>query len=58
MGNVIQEVSTSNVAREASLQAGVPENVPATTIARLVFLQVNVFLWVPTQSRLGMLIWC
>ena len=34
MGNVIQEVSTSNVAREASLQAGVPKDVPATTIAQ------------------------
>lgn len=34
MGNVIQEVSTSNVAREASLQAGVPKHVPATTIAQ------------------------
>ena len=34
IGNVIQEVSTSNVAREAALQAGIPNNVPATTIAQ------------------------
>ena len=34
MGNVIQEVSTSNVAREASLQAGIPNHVPATTVAQ------------------------
>lgn len=34
MGNVIQEVTTNNVAREASLQAGVPKNVPATTISQ------------------------
>lgn len=34
MGNVIQEVTTSNVAREAALQAGIPKHVPATTIAQ------------------------
>lgn len=34
IGNVIQEASTSNVAREAALQAGIPNNVPATTIAQ------------------------
>lgn len=32
MGTVIQEVNTSNVAREASLAAGIPESVPAFTI--------------------------
>jgi len=31
MGTVIQEVNTSNVAREASLAAGIPESVPAFT---------------------------
>ena len=34
MGNVIQEVTTSNVSREAALQAGIPKHVPATTIAQ------------------------
>ncbi len=33
MGNVIQEVRTSNVARESALGAGVPNTVPAFTIA-------------------------
>ncbi len=31
MGTVIQEVNTSNIAREASLAAGIPESVPAYT---------------------------
>ena len=34
IGNVIQEVKTSNVAREAALQVGIPKNVHATTIAQ------------------------
>tara|TARA_R110002124_G_scaffold287000_2_gene469621 strand:+ start:1269 stop:2564 length:1296 start_codon:yes stop_codon:yes gene_type:complete len=33
MGNVIQEVKTSNVARESALGAGIPNTVPAFTIA-------------------------
>lgn len=33
MGSVIQDVSTSNVARESALGAGVPNTVPAYTIA-------------------------
>lgn len=33
MGNVIQEVRTSNVARESALGAGIPNTVPAFTIA-------------------------
>jgi acetyl-CoA acyltransferase len=32
VGTVIQEVRTSNVAREASLGAGFPENIPAHTV--------------------------
>lgn len=32
-GNVIQEVNTSNVAREAALGAGIPNTVPAHTIS-------------------------
>lgn len=32
MGTVIQEVKTSNVARESSLGAGIPEKVPAHTV--------------------------
>jgi len=32
MGTVIQEVKTSNVAREAALAAGVPLSVPASTV--------------------------
>jgi acetyl-CoA acyltransferase len=31
-GNVIQEVKTSNVAREAALGAGIPRNIPAHTV--------------------------
>ncbi|VVU95199.1 Thiolase, N-terminal domain [seawater metagenome] len=34
VGNVIQEVSTSNVAREAALACNIPKNVPASTIAQ------------------------
>lgn len=33
MGNVIQEVRTSNIARESALGAGIPDTVPAFTIA-------------------------
>ena len=32
MGTVIQEVKTSNVARESALAAGIPLSVPATTV--------------------------
>lgn len=32
MGNVIQDVNTSNVAREAALGAGIPDTVPAHTV--------------------------
>jgi acetyl-CoA acyltransferase len=32
MGNVVQDVNTSNVAREAALAAGIPNTVPAFTI--------------------------
>lgn len=32
MGTVIQEVKTSNVAREAALQAGIPLDVPGNWI--------------------------
>lgn len=34
MGTVIQEVKTSNIAREAALGAGFPENVPAHTVTQ------------------------
>lgn len=34
MGNVIQEVRTSNVARESALGAGIPNTVPAFTVAQ------------------------
>ena len=34
IGNVIQEVKTSNVAREAALACGIPNNIPASTIAQ------------------------
>ncbi len=33
IGNVIQEVRTSNVARESALGAGIPDSVPAFTVA-------------------------
>lgn len=33
MGNVIQDVNTSNVARESALSAGIPDTVPAFTTA-------------------------
>ncbi|REL38493.1 acetyl-CoA C-acyltransferase [Rhodohalobacter sp. SW132] len=32
-GNVIQDINTSNVARESSLAAGLPESIPATTVS-------------------------
>lgn len=32
-GNVIQDINTSNVARESSLAAGLPEQIPAITIS-------------------------
>jgi len=32
-GNVIQDINTSNVARESSLAAGLPDDIPATTIS-------------------------
>ena len=34
VGNVIQEVSTSNVAREASLACNISDKIPATTISQ------------------------
>jgi len=34
MGNVIQEVNTSNVARESALGAGIPNSVPAHTVTQ------------------------
>lgn len=34
IGNVIQEVRTSNVAREAALGCGIPNSIPASTIAQ------------------------
>ena len=33
-GNVIQEVKTSNIAREAAVNAGLPYNIPAHTVAQ------------------------
>jgi acetyl-CoA acyltransferase len=33
MGNVIQDVTTSNIAREAAMGAGIPFSVPANTLA-------------------------
>jgi acetyl-CoA acyltransferase len=32
MGTVIQEVKTANIAREASLSAGIPDKIPAHTV--------------------------
>lgn len=32
-GNVIQDINTSNVARECSLAAGLPDTIPATTVS-------------------------
>lgn len=32
-GNVIQDINTSNVARESSLAAGLPDHIPASTIS-------------------------
>lgn len=32
-GNVVQDINTSNVAREASLAAGLPDTIPATTVS-------------------------
>jgi len=33
-GTVIQEVKTSNIAREAALAAGLPDNIPAHTVTQ------------------------
>ncbi|MCC5913386.1 MAG: acetyl-CoA C-acyltransferase [Balneolaceae bacterium] len=32
-GNVIQDINTSNIAREASMAAGLPDHIPATTLS-------------------------
>jgi acetyl-CoA acyltransferase len=32
-GNVIQDINTSNVAREISIAAGIPDSIPATTVS-------------------------
>jgi acetyl-CoA acetyltransferase family protein len=32
-GNVIQDINTSNIAREASMAAGLPDTIPATTLS-------------------------
>jgi len=32
-GNVIQDINTSNIARESSMAAGLPDNIPATTLS-------------------------
>ncbi|WP_234567581.1 thiolase family protein [Rhodohalobacter sp. 614A] len=32
-GNVIQDINTSNVARESSMAAGLPDSIPATTLS-------------------------
>lgn len=32
-GNVVQDINTSNVAREASLAAGLPDDIPAATVS-------------------------
>ena len=34
VGNVIQEVSTANVAKEAALGAGIPNSVPCHTVTQ------------------------
>lgn len=41
MGTVIQEVLTSNIAREAAMEAGVPDSVPAHTVT-LACISANV----------------
>jgi len=43
-GNVIQEVRTSNIAREAAINAGLPVTVGAHTIAQVISKRVNLFM--------------
>ena len=42
-GTVIQEVKTSNIAREAAMAAGIPLSVPAHTITQVSFYLYSVF---------------
>ena len=46
-GNVIQEVRTSNIAREAAINAGLPISIGAHTIAqvRLIFILYGTWLY-------------
>ena len=43
-GNVIQEVKTSNIAREAAMAAGLPTNIPSHTVCVCVCACVCSFL--------------
>lgn len=48
-GNVIQDVNTSNVARESSMAAGLPDSIPATTLS-MACISSNIALTTATDS--------
>ncbi|MDZ7717411.1 MAG: thiolase family protein [Balneolaceae bacterium] len=48
-GNVIQDINTSNVARESSMAAGLPDSVPATTLS-MACISSNIALTTATDS--------
>lgn len=50
-GNVIQDVNTSNVARESSMAAGLPDTIPATTLS-MACISSNVALTTAADSIL------
>ena len=49
-GNVIQEVTTSNIAREAALGAGIPKNVPAHTVT-MACISSNLIVWFAVRNK-------
>lgn len=48
-GNVIQDINTSNVARESSMAAGLPDSIPATTLS-MACISSNIALTTATDS--------
>ncbi|MCG2589608.1 thiolase family protein [Rhodohalobacter sulfatireducens] len=48
-GNVIQDINTSNVARESSMAAGLPDSIPATTLS-MACISSNIALTTATDA--------
>lgn len=48
-GNVIQDINTSNVARESSMAAGLPDSIPATTLS-MACISSNIALTTAAES--------